>query len=1096
MRTLSLDVLLHWILKELECRQSIFGIRRYHFFTPQPERSYGWSQLFGQHLATPIGPAAGPHTQLAQNIVSAWLCGGRFVELKTVQVLDELEIPRPCIDMEDEGYNVEWSQELTLDQSAQEYIKAWALIHILHHALGFAEKNAPGTIFNASVGYDLAGIRSAPMTRFLDRLQHAAADLVPLQAVLEKQWPQFAGIPIPSRITNNVTLSTMHGCPSGEIEQIARYLMEERGLHTIVKLNPTLLGKELVLHILHDCLGFHEIQLPDAIFEHDLQYSKAVELIHSLRQTASRCGLTFGVKLSNTLPAVNHKKMLPGDEMYMSGRALYPLTLQLFHKLAAEFRGELNVSFSGGADAFNVSEILTCGALSVTMATDLLKPGGYARIGQCLENIDTALSGRRVKSLDEWRRDGCLHLERAAAEALINPRYQKSYLTGDPPKVQSGLGFFDCITAPCMERCAVHQDVPEYAWWIAQRDYDRALLAIMSDNPLPGITGYICTQHCRHACTRSAGHYDQPIGIRALKRFAAAKGQIVLPARSGLAHRAAIIGAGPSGLAAAYFLALNGIRATVFEARDRAGGMVWLAPSFRIPAAIIQEDIDRIVGMGIDLRLSHPITRPPEELIREGFEAVYVASGFQKDAPLHLEGMHGSGVVAALDFLRRARTSRPAEVGPRVLVIGGGDTALDAARIARRLTGKPATVVYRRTREEMPAGDEDMRDAIEEGIVLEELASPARVVRSNGSVMALECVRNKMGAPEADGRRRPVPIEGSEFQIPADSIIVAVGQSPELTFLDGSSLRLRKDGTIAARPDRRLEDLCGIYAGGDAVEGPASVIAACADGRRAAEAICCDLGVSFRALTWPRAQFTDEELHRIRRSRARKEMPALPERMGTDQRGDFRLIEAALSEEAAHSEAARCLQCSVICDKCVEVCPNRANHACMVTPQRLAMPVLTCRNGALEVAGKTVFAVEQSTQIIHLPDLCNECGNCATFCVHQGKPHMDKPRVFMRLEDFARESDRAFYVEQNGASWIIRRREKGREAMLEMRWGEGDLRYEDSTLRAAFSPEDLRIRDMELKQSFPGELALIAPAEMYVIARGLISSLSFLIHQA
>ena len=213
MRDQPFDVLLNWILREWDENQSVFGIHSALFHIPQPESPYT-THMFGHHLATPIGPAAGPHTQLTQNILCAWLCGGRFMELKTVQIMDELEIPRPCIDMEDEGYNVEWSQELKLEQSADEYVKAWVLIHVLRRLLGLEGRVPFGTIFNMSVGYNLEGIQSPRMTQFMDRLQDPSEELCEIQHVLKTQFPQFTNLPIPNLpITNNVTLSTMHGSP-------------------------------------------------------------------------------------------------------------------------------------------------------------------------------------------------------------------------------------------------------------------------------------------------------------------------------------------------------------------------------------------------------------------------------------------------------------------------------------------------------------------------------------------------------------------------------------------------------------------------------------------------------------------------------------------------------------------------------------------------------------------------------------------------------------------------------------------------------------------------------------------------------------------
>lgn len=611
MKPQPFEVLLDWILTELEENQSIFGIHRSLFYTPKKDSPYASPDVFGQHLATPIGPGAGPHTQLAQNIISAWLCGARFIELKTVQIMDELTIPRPCIDMEDEGYNVEFSQELKLDQSAWEYIKAWALVHILRRVLGFEGKAPIGTIFNMSVGYDLKGIQSPPMVHFMDRLQDASEEIAKIRKVLKEKFPKFADIEIPSKIVNSVTLSTMHGCPPGEIEKISRYLMEGRGLHTTVKLNPTLLGKEAVMSILHDNLGFKEIQIPEAVFEHDLQYDLAMKLIRTLQKVAAERGLVFGVKLSNTLATVNHKGQLSGDEMYMSGRALYPITINLFHKLAQEFGGDLNVSFSAGADALNVTPILAAGAWSVSAVTDLLKPGGYSRLTQYLENLEKDMRDRGVTSLKELARDKLTNLKLEAARALDDPRYKKSYHPYGLPKVESKLNLFDCINAPCMEQCPVLQDVPEYARMISQGEYDRALEIILARNPLPKVTGYVCTHLCQTRCTRN--NYDEPVAIRVLKRFAAEKGTATIKAAEKSDRRVAVIGSGPSGLAAAYFLAINGVGVVIYEAKDRAGGMMAIAPAFRLPKEVVRKDIERIEKLGVKIELSHPITVPSGE---------------------------------------------------------------------------------------------------------------------------------------------------------------------------------------------------------------------------------------------------------------------------------------------------------------------------------------------------------------------------------------------------------------------------------------------------------------------------------------------------
>ena len=390
-RPISMEQLTDWVFTELEEKGAVFGAPRSAFFVPSPEHRFR-VEAFGRELDTPFGVAAGPHTQMAQNIIVAWLAGARVIELKTVQALDELEVNKPCIDVEDEGYNVEWSQELKVHQSFDEYLRAWVLIHALHDALGLAG-DGPGMVFNMSVGYDFEGIMRPNVQWFLDAMRDASDHLPAYVDIVAERRPAARGLRVPAEISDTVTLSTMHGCPPGEIERIARYLLEERELHTSVKCNPTLLGADRVRSILNVDLGYRDVAVPDEAFEHDLSYADAAPMFHNLRRVASECGRVFGLKLSNTLEVENRRAVFERDDvMYMSGRALHAVTVNLALLVSEDHRGGLPLSFAGGADAFNIADLLRCGMETVTVCSDLLKSGGYLRMLQYVEKLDAAMS--------------------------------------------------------------------------------------------------------------------------------------------------------------------------------------------------------------------------------------------------------------------------------------------------------------------------------------------------------------------------------------------------------------------------------------------------------------------------------------------------------------------------------------------------------------------------------------------------------------------------------------------------------------------------------------------------------------------------------
>ena len=470
---------------EHRAQGAIFDLPRRSFWCGDAERDH--SVLFhGDRASTPIGPAAGPQSQLAQNIVLAWLGGARIIELKTVQQNDQLVIPRPCIDARTVGYNVEWSQELRLHDSLSEYINAWMLIALLR-ASGLPSALAAGpqgeTLFDFSVGYDLAGITSAPIRHSLDTLLDARRAIDERRALLPSR---YRDIPIEPRIARSITLSTFHGCPAGEIERICEVLLGDVGVHTVVKLNPTLLGLDAVSHLMHDVMGYRHIKLDAAAFEHDLRFDDALGMIGRLSTLAKRRGLGFGVKLTNTLVTQNTDTYFKDATMYLSGQPLYVLATALADKLRAVLGPELPMSFSAGIDAQNVADAALMGMVPITMCTDLLRPGGYARLAKYMAALSARMTQVGATTRDAFILRGLGHEAEARAwastdplvfsgpsrgplavakaaqqnlavlakKAAQDPRYAHARNTKPPRKIGSTLHLFDCINCDkCVPVC-------------------------------------------------------------------------------------------------------------------------------------------------------------------------------------------------------------------------------------------------------------------------------------------------------------------------------------------------------------------------------------------------------------------------------------------------------------------------------------------------------------------------------------------------------------------------------------------------------------------------------------------------------------------
>lgn len=998
MRLLGLTDLLRRIFDEYRTQKSIFDLPEHSWYRKQDTRKI---KILGDNCGTVLGPAAGPHTQLAQNIVSSYLTGSRFIELKTVQILDALEIDKPCIHINDEGYNTEWSTELSLEEAWREYTRAWIVLHIIETLFDMKpEGEERSFVFNMSVGYDMKGIMTDRMQQYIRRIKDCS------QEPLFQQWLEEASAELPAmlhgtglesraslipeiisnmsgKICRSVTLSTMHGCPPDEIESICHYMLTEQHLDTYVKLNPTLLGFHNVKKILSN-LGYDYIALNEEGFQHDLQYDDALKILTRLIKTAKDCGLTFGVKLTNTLAALNDQGHLPDKDMYVSGRAIFPLSIGIAARLSEYFNGELPISYSGGISIHNVEDVFKTGIRPITMATDLLKPGGYLRQVQM---------AKKLEELEKWdyEKIDVLALKKLAEDSLTSEKLSKNWQDEGEVRTSGTMPFFDCYVAPCVTACAIQQHIPEYIRLVGEGRYQEAMECIYERNALPSLTGHICDHQCQSACTRL--DYEGCLNIREIKKMAVLNGmddfrRTWKKPKVTQSKKVAVIGAGPAGLSAAYFLAREGFPVTIFEREADAGGIVrYVLPHFRISREAIDSDINLIKDQGVEFVFNVDEKVDISALREKGFEYILLGLGTYQIRNFDLEG-DNKAIHPALHFLTQFnKDSSELDMGKHVVVIGAGDTAMDCARSALRCKGaEKVTVVYRRSFKQMPAIPEEYQLAVEDGVEFLWLRNPEKFTKDGTlTVRVME-----LGEKDSSGRQRPVATEITE-KLRVDSIIYAVGDDPDATMLRDIGLNPDAKSMVKTQEGGETE-IKNVFLIGDSHTGASTIVQCISEGRRAADVICRKENPS-----WVRDEkLPHNDIDQQRNQIAMKRGDVL---VKPDARSDYNI------KQFAQNELNRCVECNHVCNKCVDVCPNRAN---------IAVPV----------DGEPLF--NNPYQIVHLDAYCNECGDCGHFCPWDTQvPYLDKPTVFSSMVDFENSKNPGWLQDGNN----LHIRFKGKVAM-------------------------------------------------------------------
>jgi len=662
--------------------------------------------------------------------------------------------------------------------------------------------------------------------------------------------------------------------------------------------------------------------------------AKAVKEVGAAGVTCHNRFLGFCVDIDNAKPYI-------WGWAGVGGTWMLPLSLRWVSKIYADDHNFSILGSNGAYDWEDVVRFLMAGASAVEFCSTIIVRGFYI-VREAIEGLNAFLDAKGHKSVQD--------IIGVATRASYNydemftlPGYMEKSSIDQDKCIHCGKCFEICwyqgierkeerAGAPCKEACPAGIDVPRYVRLIGESKFDEALAVVREKIPFPSVCGIACFHPCETKCAR--GRLDDPIAIMALKRFVAERDNGLWKSKVKVAKatgkRVAIAGSGPAGLTAGYYLAKLGHGVTVFEALPVAGGMMRVAiPEYRLPGGVLDREIDEITSLGVEIKTGMKV-ESLEGLFNQGYDAIFLATGAHDELRMGVEGEDSPGVMPCLPFLRDAKLGKGVSLGDKVVVIGGGNAAIDASRTASRLGAKDVTVIYRRSRAEMPASDDEVEEALVEGVDIQFLAMPTKIMRDNGQ-LKMECIRMKLGEVDASGRPRPEPIAGSEFDIYADTAIVAVGERADIPGQFG--LKRGNGNIIGVNPETLATSQEGVFAGGDVVGGPASIIEAIAAGRRAAMSIDKYLGGEGEieeVLAPPEGEVKPLDADKLPEERQVPQAPTMPP---SKRLFSFNMVERGYTEEEAVKEAKRCLRCDANwiytvneenckgCYNCKVICP-------------------------------------------------------------------------------------------------------------------------------------------------------------------------------